>query len=41
MATNICAAPEEEKEALTSAYLLISEIHTYWKYGDDIALPRT
>jgi len=29
------------KKALLSAYLLIIEIHTYWSYGDGIALPKT
>jgi len=30
-----------KKEAFLSAYLLITEIYTYWSYGDGIALPRT
>jgi len=29
------------KEPFLSAYLLITGIHTYWTYGDGIALPRT
>jgi len=30
-----------KKDAFLSAYLLITDIHTYWSYGDGIALPRT
>jgi len=30
-----------KKETLSSTYLLITDIYTYWSYGDGIALPRT
>jgi len=30
-----------KKETFLSVYLLITEIYTYWSYGDGIALPRT
>jgi len=30
-----------KKETFSSMYLLITEIYTYWIYGDSIALPRT
>jgi len=30
-----------KKEIFLSVYLLITEIYTYWSYGDGIALPRT
>jgi len=30
-----------KKETFHSVYLLITEIYTYWSYGDGIALPRT
>jgi len=29
-----------KKEALSFVYLLITEIHTYWSYGDSTAQPR-